>query len=147
VGDHVANDILVDQLSLVISHSTAPAFLLGAVAAFVSVLISRLNRIVDRCNVLTTIKDEDAERGRLKSDIPRLKRRAKLMNRAIEFAVVSGIFTTLLVLVAFGSAFIQFRHEYGAAVLFIFALSFFTGSLINLWLEVRIALNELDYYI
>jgi hypothetical protein len=30
---------------------TAPAFLLGAVAAFVSVLISRMNRIIDRSQV------------------------------------------------------------------------------------------------
>jgi hypothetical protein len=37
------------QLSQVIAQVTAPAFLLGAVAAFISVLISRMNRIsIDR---------------------------------------------------------------------------------------------------
>ena len=37
-----------DQLSLVISQAAAPAFLLGAVASFLSVLVSHLGRIVDR---------------------------------------------------------------------------------------------------
>jgi hypothetical protein len=35
------------QLPQVIAQATAPAFLLGAVAAFISVLISRMNRITD----------------------------------------------------------------------------------------------------
>ncbi len=33
----------LDQLSQIISHATGPAFLLGAVAAFVSILIVRMN--------------------------------------------------------------------------------------------------------
>jgi hypothetical protein len=37
----------VTQIGQVISQVTAPAFLLGAVAAFTSVLISRMNRIID----------------------------------------------------------------------------------------------------
>jgi hypothetical protein len=38
----------VSQLSHVISQAAAPAFLLGALAAFIAVLISRLNRVIDR---------------------------------------------------------------------------------------------------
>lgn len=34
--------ITVDQLSLVISQAAAPAFLLGAVASFLSVLVSHM---------------------------------------------------------------------------------------------------------
>jgi hypothetical protein len=37
-----------DHLSSAISHATAPAFMLGAVAGFLSILISRMERIVDR---------------------------------------------------------------------------------------------------
>src|SRR5215831_14655778 len=36
------------QLSQVIAQVTAPSFLLGAVAAFISLLIARMNRIIDR---------------------------------------------------------------------------------------------------
>jgi hypothetical protein len=45
----------ITQLSQIIAQITAPAFLLGAVAAFVSVLIGRMNRIVDRTQALNAI--------------------------------------------------------------------------------------------
>jgi Protein of unknown function (DUF2721) len=71
----------VAQLSQVISQVTAPAFLLGAVAAFISVLISRMNRIIDRSQALNAIADDDKAKAALKSDIPRLKRRATLLTK------------------------------------------------------------------
>jgi len=37
----------IEQLSRVIGSVAAPAFLLGAVAALISVLISRMNRVID----------------------------------------------------------------------------------------------------
>src|SRR6266478_2441976 len=86
----------VSQLSHVISQATAPAFLLGALAAFIAVLISRLNRIVDRTIVLNGISDDDTVRLRLKADLPRLMRRAAMLNRAIFWAVIGSIAVTLL---------------------------------------------------
>jgi hypothetical protein len=47
----------VSQLSHVISQAAAPAFLLGALAAFIAVLITRPNRIVDRTVILNGIAD------------------------------------------------------------------------------------------
>jgi hypothetical protein len=38
----------MDQLQLVISQAAAPAFILGAVASFLSVLLSHMARITDR---------------------------------------------------------------------------------------------------
>jgi hypothetical protein len=137
---------LAEQLSQIISQATAPAFLLGAMAGLISVLVGRLNRIIDRTNALTAVPNEDPARGHLRTDIPRLERRAKLVNKAIEFAVISGIFTTLLVLIAFASAFLGVGHAYGAAVLFMLALGSFGVSLIYLWAEVRISLSQLDFY-
>ena len=66
----------VSQLSHVIVQAAAPAFLLGALAAFIAVLISRLNRIIDRTIVLNAIAHDDAVKSRLKADLPRLLRRA-----------------------------------------------------------------------
>lgn len=136
----------VTQLSLVITQVTAPAFLLGAVAAFISVLIARMNRIIDRSQALNAIQDSDSAKAQLKSDIPRLKRRAALLNRAILFATISAIVTSLLVIVAFVSAYFNLRHEYGVAVFFVIALGFFTASLVNLAREARIALHEYDHF-
>src|SRR6195256_7050858 len=91
----------VSQLSQVISQAAAPAFLLGALAAFIAVLISRLNRVVDRTIVLNSIADNDAAKARLKTDIPRLLRRAAMLNRAIFWAVIGSITITVMVIVGF----------------------------------------------
>jgi hypothetical protein len=136
----------VSQLSQVISQAVAPAFILGALAAFISVLILRMNRVVDRSQTLNAIGGDDPARVHLKSDLPRMKRRAALLNNAILFASVSAILATLLVMVAFVSAFFGIQHERGIAVLFIFTLGFFAAALINLARETRIALHEFDYY-
>lgn len=66
----------ISQLAHVISQATAPAFLLGALAAFIALLINRMNRIVDRTAILNAIPDHDTARSRLKPDLPRLRRRA-----------------------------------------------------------------------
>jgi hypothetical protein len=38
----------IDHLSSAITHATAPAFMLGPVARFLSILIARMERIIDR---------------------------------------------------------------------------------------------------
>jgi hypothetical protein len=136
----------VSQLSHVIVQAAAPAFLLGALAAFIAVLISRLNRVIDRTIVLNAIADDDAVKYRLKADLPRLLRRAAMLNRAIFWAVIGSIAITLLVIVAFASALLQFQHERGVAILFIVSLGAFTVSLVDFAREVRIALSEFDHF-
>lgn len=136
----------ISQLSHVISQAAAPAFLLGALAAFIAVLISRLNRIVDRTVTLNGIPDEDAARSRLKADLPRLMQRAVMMNRAILWAVIASISVTILVIIAFLSAFFQVQHERGVAIFFMISLGAFTISLVDFAREVRIALSEYDHY-
>jgi hypothetical protein len=136
----------VSQLSHVITQAAAPAFILAAVAAFTALLITRQNRIVDRTIVLNAISDDDCVKGRLKADLPRLLRRAAMMNRAILWSVISSIAITVLVIVAFASALLNIQHEIGVAVLFIVALFAFTVSLVEFAREVRISLNEMDHY-
>jgi hypothetical protein len=70
----------VSQLSHVISQAAAPAFILAALAGFTSLLIARQNRIVDRTIVLNGISDDDDAKRHLKADLPRLMRRAAMMN-------------------------------------------------------------------
>ena len=64
--------INVEQLSTMISRAVAPAFLLGAVAALVSILIRRMAGITDRIRNLNQIADDDTPRMWLKADIARL---------------------------------------------------------------------------
>jgi Protein of unknown function (DUF2721) len=134
----------IDQLSRIIGSVAAPAFLLGAVAAFISVLMSRTNRVIDRSQFLHRIDDE--AKSYLRADIPRLKRRAELPNRAVFYSTMCAIVTALLIVVAFASAMLGLAHEYGVALLFIVALLFFLLSLIDLARETRIALRDVDHH-
>src|SRR5690349_18129885 len=136
----------VSQLSHVISQAASPAFLLGALAAFIAVLITRLNRIIDRTILLNGIPDEDTTRSRLKADLPRLVRRAVMLNRAILWAVIGSISITILIIVAFVTAYFEIRHERGVAILFVVSAGAFTISLVDFAREVRIALSEYDHY-
>ena len=134
----------IDQLSSIIATVAAPAFLLGAVASFISVLVGRINRVVDRSQFLHAIPHDSASNVHLKADLPRLKRRAALLNRALICAVISSIFTGLIIIVAFISAWFRMPHEYGVALLFIGALLLFCSSLIDLVRETRISLHDSD---
>ena len=51
----------IDHLGLVISHATAPAFMLGAVAAFLSILIQRMERLSDRIRALRADDSSEAD--------------------------------------------------------------------------------------
>ena len=136
----------VSQLSHVISQAAAPAFLLGALAAFIAVLISRLNRIIDRSIYLNQISDEDQARRRLKADLPRLVRRAAMINRAIFWSIMGSISISIMIIVGFVSAFFQVQHERGVAILFMVSVAAFVVSLVDFAREVRIALSEFDHY-
>jgi len=134
----------IDQLARIIGNVAAPAFLLGAVAAFISVLISRINRVVDRAQFLHGIGDADASKAYLKADIPRLRRRTALLNRALFCSILSAILTSLIIIVAFISAMFNLAHEYGVAILFVGALLTFCISLVDLARETRIAFHDND---
>ncbi|WP_245284046.1 DUF2721 domain-containing protein [Bradyrhizobium sp. Cp5.3] len=105
-----------------------------------------MNRIVDRLQALSLISDEDTSRAWLRTEVPNLERRAVLLNKAIVFSTISAIVTSLLVIVSFICAFFQLQHEYGVAVLFVIALSFFTLSLVDLVREARISLHDIGHY-
>lgn len=132
------------QLSRVIAQSAPPSFLLGAVSGFVAVLMGRFNGILDRIRVVNAIEANDAARAGLRSDLPRLQRRAKLINDAMLLAIASAICTTLLVAIAFTSALLGIKHEPAAALMFLVALLLLCASLITLAREVRMALTAYD---
>jgi hypothetical protein len=134
----------IAQLTRIIGTVAAPAFLLGAVASFRSLLVTRTNQVIERSHFLNGITDVDTSRAHLKSDLPRLKRRATLLKRALLCSVLSAILTALIIIVAFISAFYHLAHEYGVALLFVGALIAFCASLIDLAREVRLSLHDND---
>ena len=113
-----------ERLSQIFSQAIAPTFFLGAVAAFVSLMASRLSAIVARLQTLNAITDDEHGRIHLKADIERLRRRASLLNSGILASLRGGLCATLLLAILFVSEFFGLKYAYGAGLLFVISHSF-----------------------
>jgi hypothetical protein len=134
------------RLSQIFSNALAPTFFLGAVAAFVSLMSSRLFAVIERVRTLNAITDEDQARVHLKVDLERLRRRARLLNSGILAALRGGVCATLLLAIMFVTGFVGLKHAYGAGLLFIIATGFLGFALVRFAQEARISLAEHDEY-
>ena len=109
----------IDHLREAISDATAAAFMLGAVAGFLSILISRLERVVDRSHALRAADAAIDPSGTLAAAF---SQQMFLLSRAIYFAVLSALITAALMISAFITAIAGFGHGRIVAVLFTAAL-------------------------
>jgi hypothetical protein len=129
----------IDLLSAAISHATAPAFMLGAVAGFLTVLISRLERVVDRNRALQASDGPVDPSGLLAASF---SRRMILLSRAIYFAVLSALMTAALLIGAFLAAIVGIGHGQIVAMMFAVALVLLMASLVSLTLEIRVYMAQ-----
>ena len=136
----------VDQLSIMIAHAVAPAFLLASIAALVAILINRMAAVTDRIRNLNQISDDDPTRAWLKADIARLNRREMLLNQSLQLAVTGSIGIVILLLFGFVVALLGYHHEFGAGVLFIVSLGLLVGSLFRFLQDIKISLSEHDHH-
>ena len=129
----------IDELSQAIAHATAPAFMLGAVAGFLSILFSRLQRVADRARALGLADSA----GVADSAAATLAERAGLLNRAIYLAVLSALSTAALLIVAFACALFGIEHRTGVALMFVVALALLMAALVDLTREVRVTMTSM----
>ncbi|HPU14756.1 MAG TPA: DUF2721 domain-containing protein [Polymorphobacter sp.] len=132
------------RLSQIFSAAAAPTFFLGSVAAFVSLMSSRLAAVTDRVRNLNAIDDEDESRAHLKADIDRLRRRAHFLHSGMVAALRAGICATLLLAILFVTEFMGFHYAYGAGMLFIVATIFLGFALYRFAQEASIGYGGAD---
>jgi hypothetical protein len=111
----------IDRLAQIFSNAIAPAFFLGAVAAFVSLMMSRLAAVNESIKATRALAAPDGAAVRNSMSLGTLTRRARLLSDGIILSLGGGMCATLLLAILFGSQFFGLRHAYGAAVLFIAA--------------------------
>jgi len=136
----------IQRLTQIFAQATAPTFFLGAVAAFVALMSSRLSTVIARIRFLNGIAGDDAARAPLKADVNRLRRRSRLLSSGISASIISGICATVLLAIVFASEFLGLKYAYGAGVLFILATVFLGNGLLRFAREARIELSEADEY-
>ncbi len=133
----------IDHISVAITHATAPAFMLGAVAGFVSILNTRLDRIVERGRALRAGSAPGVEAASAAKVGAALTRRAVLLGNAIYFGVLSALATSILLVAAFGAALLGVGHGVIVALMFVAALILLSASLVNLALELRVHMSTI----
>jgi hypothetical protein len=109
----------IDRLTQIFSNAIAPAFFLGAVAAFVSLMMSRLAAVSERIKSTTALPAQAGATVGSRMSPDALAHRARLLSDGIILSLASGICATLLLAMLFASQFFGLHHVYGAAVLFI----------------------------
>jgi Protein of unknown function (DUF2721) len=132
----------IDHLSLAISHATAPAFMLGAVAGFLSILIARLERVADKIRALRSLDAAAADpSGALAASF---SRRMLLLSRAIYFAVLSALVTAGFLIAAFVAALEGIGHARLVATMFALSLALLIAALIELTREIRVYMANMQ---
>ena len=134
----------VEHLSQLISHVVAPAFLLGAVGSFISLLHDRLLAVVGRVRDLGRGMDPDMPIAERDEIIGVLRRRATILNIAIFFGLLSGLSALVLIIAAFGAALLEYHHLWIAAAMFIAAAAFLLCSLVTFAIDVKMAITSHD---
>jgi hypothetical protein len=135
----IVNDI--DHLSIAITHATAPAFMLGAVAGFLSILIGRLDLVAGGLRALR--EPDAASRDPSGAIAATLKRRMELLSRAVYFGVLSALVTAALLIGAFVAALLDMGHGRIVAIMFAAALALLMASLVELVRDVRVYMVHL----
>ena len=135
-----------ERLTQIFSQAIAPTFFLGAVAAFVSLMASRLSAVMARLQTLNAITDDEHLRIHLKGDIERLRCRARFLNSGILASLRGGICATVLLAILFVSEFFGLKYAYGAGSLFIISTFLFGFALYRFAQEARISLGDADEY-
>jgi uncharacterized protein DUF2721 len=131
----------LSDVAHVIQLSIAPVFLLTSVGTFLSVLSTRLGRIVDRARRLherlstATVADGAA----LRSDLHLLARRRHLINMAITAGVTAALFVCVLIATAFVGSVLGVNTSILVATLFVAAMGAFVVALLCFLREILVA--------
>jgi hypothetical protein len=134
-------DTGVTAVAHVIQLAVAPVFLLSGIGAMLSVMTSRLARVVDRARVL---EREVLQRGTdpeplVTDELSALSRRARLISRSISLCTVTALLICAVIAVLFVGAFLQLDTSTTVALLFITAMVAFFAGLLMFLREILLA--------
>jgi uncharacterized membrane protein YdbT with pleckstrin-like domain len=131
-----------EQVARVIQLAVAPVFLLTAIGTLLSVLSSRLARIIDRARVLAERLENDAEAPRhedFRKEMAVLIRRRQYVNVAITSGVASALLICILMASAFVAALIETEVSTALVILFVAAMGCLVLALLLFLREVLIS--------
>ena len=135
-------DTAVQSIQLAIT----PVFLLTAIGTMLSVLTSRLGRVVDRArqleDELQTPSDNPDRLTTARSDLAVLDRRMAAVNTAIALCTTAAFLVCIVIAILFISELTSFAATKTVTGLFLAAITLLAIGLLFFLREVRIALTS-----
>ena len=131
----------IQEIGEVVRTAVAPVFLLSGVGVTLTMLTSRLARVVDRARALEQkeSKTHESDMHVLGGALRTLEQRARLLGRAIALCTICALLVSMVVVALFLGAFVQFHVSLIIATLFIVAMFSFIGGLLMFLREVFVA--------
>jgi hypothetical protein len=141
----MATDITISSIAHLIQLSVAPVFLLTGVGSILSVLATRLGRIVDRSRVLEANMPNlgDTQQALAHLELSRLSKRAGLINWAISLCTICALLICTLIALLFVGEFTRISMADFVALLFVIAMLSLIGGLLCFLREIYMAIRNL----
>ena len=128
----------------IIQMAVAPAFLLTALGAILTVMANRLSRIVDRHRVLR--EQKKSKDNKIIIELASLKHRAKCTHWAIAFTTIAALLISLLIAMIFITVEVYIDLDRYLALLFIIAMTFLIIGLLCFLREVHLSKGVINDY-
>jgi hypothetical protein len=132
----------IANVAHVIQLAVAPVFLLTGVGAILSVLVSRLGRVVDRLRALR--KSGEAERAARAQEMAALSRRSHWIHRAITLCTVWALLICIVIAVLFVSSTTGLDPSVVVSALFVAAMLALIAGLVCFLREIALATGNLE---
>jgi hypothetical protein len=126
----------VAELISALQMAIGPAVLISGVGLLILSLTNRLGRIVDRGRSLVR-EDPESKRPSTAKQLTILVRRAGLLRNAIVLAVLSVLFSAVLIITLFFTSALQIETTWIIAGLFVLALAALILALVNFLRELN----------
>ncbi|MHB1175998.1 MAG: DUF2721 domain-containing protein [Sulfuriferula sp.] len=134
----------ITTVAHVIQLSVGPVFLLTGIGAMLSVLTSRLARVVDRFRTLNNTKDE--ERVEYEREMARLLSRARWIHWAISLCTVSALLICIVIAALFVGSEMNIDPSNAIPILFILAMLALISGLLCFLREISLAAGLIEKY-
>lgn len=137
----------IHSIAAIVQVAVAPVFLLAGIAGFLSVMSGRLGRVIDRLREVERRLPalEDLEKIDIsQQELTILRRRGRIINRAIGLCTSSALLVCLLVVVLFMSDYLQLALTEYIILLFAAAMLLLILALISFLQEIRLATKNMN---
>jgi len=130
----------------VIQLAVAPVFLITGISGMLSVMTSRLGRIVDRGRVVeASAADGSMDTKCAEDELRHLSRRGRFITVSIGLCTLTALLVSAIIAMLFIGSFLSFDVSLFVALFFVVAMLAFIVALLFFLREVFIAIGGLEF--